>query len=45
MFTRWFHRAGLIAGWIAGMGAGMLMLYNIGNPATGKRTSPDRRSR
>jgi SSS family solute:Na+ symporter len=36
IYTRWFHRAGLIAGWIAGMGAGMLMLYNIGNPATGK---------
>ncbi|SNT53714.1 solute:Na+ symporter, SSS family [Streptosporangium subroseum] len=36
IYTRWFHRAGLIAGWIAGMGAGMLMLYNIGNPVTGK---------
>jgi SSS family solute:Na+ symporter len=34
LFTRWFHRAGLIAGWIAGMAAGMLMLYNIANPAT-----------
>src|SRR3954453_3220704 len=34
LFTRWFHRAGLIAGWAAGMGAGVLMLYNIANPAT-----------
>ncbi|WP_326822444.1 monocarboxylate uptake permease MctP [Streptosporangium sp. NBC_01756] len=36
LYTRWFHPGGLIAGWIAGMGAGMLMLYNVGNPATGK---------
>ncbi|MER5627695.1 sodium:solute symporter [Streptosporangium sp. NPDC002544] len=36
LYTRWFHRGGLIAGWVAGMGAGMLMLYNIGNPVTGK---------
>ncbi|GAA4197754.1 sodium:solute symporter [Streptosporangium oxazolinicum] len=36
LYTRWFHRGGLIAGWIGGMGAGMLLLYNIGNPATGK---------
>src|SRR3954471_8737627 len=34
LYTRWFHRAGLIAGWAAGMGAGVLMLYNIANPAT-----------
>jgi SSS family solute:Na+ symporter len=34
LFTRWFHRGGLIAGWVAGMGAGLLMLYNIANPAT-----------
>ncbi|GAA1507710.1 sodium:solute symporter [Sphaerisporangium rubeum] len=33
LFTRWFHRAGLIAGWAAGMTAGMVMLYNIANPA------------
>ncbi len=32
LFTRWFHRAGLIAGWIAGMGAGLWMLYNISSP-------------
>ncbi|MFD0660645.1 sodium:solute symporter family transporter [Thermocatellispora tengchongensis] len=36
LYTRWFHRGGLVAGWIAGMGAGMWMLYNIPNPATGK---------
>ncbi|MEV0146926.1 MULTISPECIES: monocarboxylate uptake permease MctP [unclassified Nonomuraea] len=34
LFTRWFHRAGLIAGWVAGMGGGLLMLYSIANPAT-----------
>ncbi|GAA0394676.1 sodium:solute symporter [Microbispora corallina] len=33
LFTRWFHRAGLIAGWIAGMGTGLVLLYNIANPA------------
>jgi SSS family solute:Na+ symporter len=33
LFTRWFHRAGLIAGWIAGMGGGLIMLYNVANPA------------
>ncbi|WP_031172832.1 monocarboxylate uptake permease MctP [Streptosporangium roseum] len=36
LYTRWFHRVGLIAGWAGGMAAGMLLLYNIGNPATGK---------
>jgi len=34
LFTRWFHRTGLIAGWIAGMTAGLAMLYTIPNPAT-----------
>jgi SSS family solute:Na+ symporter len=34
LFTRWFHRAGLIAGWITGMSAGLLMLYSVPNPAT-----------
>ncbi|GAA0973604.1 sodium:solute symporter [Acrocarpospora macrocephala] len=33
LFSRWFHRVGLIAGWVAGMSAGMLLLYNIANPA------------
>jgi SSS family solute:Na+ symporter len=34
LFTRWFHRVGLIAGWIAGLSAGLAMLYTIPNPAT-----------
>jgi SSS family solute:Na+ symporter len=29
LFTRWFHRGGLVAGWFAGMAAGIVMLYNI----------------
>jgi SSS family solute:Na+ symporter len=36
LYTRWFHVYGLIAGWIAGMGYGMYLLYNIANPAAGK---------
>ncbi len=36
LFTRWFHRAGLIAGLVAGMTAGIVMLYSIPNPATGR---------
>jgi SSS family solute:Na+ symporter len=28
LYTRWMHRGGLIAGWVAGMAAGLLMLYN-----------------
>ncbi|MDN3357261.1 monocarboxylate uptake permease MctP [Actinomadura sp. DC4] len=35
--TRWFHRGGLIAGWVAGMAAGMWMLYRIPNPANGHK--------
>ena len=34
LYTRWFHRWGLIAGWVAGMGLGMWMLYQIPNAAT-----------
>jgi SSS family solute:Na+ symporter len=34
LFTRWFHRVGLIAGWIAGLSAGVVMLYSIDNPVT-----------
>src|SRR5258705_364541 len=34
LFTRWFHRGALIAGWVAGMGLGMWMLYQIPNAAT-----------
>jgi len=29
LYTRWFHRWGLVAGWVAGMGLGMWMLYQI----------------
>jgi SSS family solute:Na+ symporter len=34
LFTRRFHRVGLIAGWFAGMLAGLWMLYTVPNPAT-----------
>jgi len=34
LFTRWFHRSGLIAGWVAGMVVGIGMLYTIPNPVT-----------
>jgi SSS family solute:Na+ symporter len=34
LYTGWFHRWGLVAGWFAGMGLGMWMLYQIPNPAT-----------
>jgi SSS family solute:Na+ symporter len=34
LFTRWPHRTALIAGWAAGMSAGLWMLYTIPNPAT-----------
>ena len=34
LYTGWLHRWGLVAGWIAGMGLGMWMLYQIPNPAT-----------
>jgi SSS family solute:Na+ symporter len=34
LFTRWMHRGALIAGWVAGMGLAMWMLYQIPNAAT-----------
>jgi SSS family solute:Na+ symporter len=34
LFTRWFHKDGLIAGWTAGMLSGLWMLYTVPNPAT-----------
>ncbi|MGW4798272.1 sodium:solute symporter family protein, partial [Nonomuraea sp. NPDC004297] len=37
LYTRWFHKSGLIAGWAAGLAAGMWMLYLIPNPANGKQ--------
>jgi len=36
LYTRWFHRGGLIAGWVAGMGVAFWMLWEIPNPATNK---------
>lgn len=38
LFTRWFHRGGLIAGWVAGMGTGIWMLYTVQrvDPTTGE---------
>ncbi|XVQ15149.1 monocarboxylate uptake permease MctP [Spirillospora sp. CA-255316] len=36
LVTRWFHRGALVAGWAAGLVAGMWMLYQIPNPAKGK---------
>ncbi|MCU1671291.1 MAG: Na+:solute symporter [Blastococcus sp.] len=29
LYTRWLHRGGLIAGWVAGMAAGLWMVYEI----------------
>ncbi|HEX6074040.1 MAG TPA: sodium:solute symporter [Micromonosporaceae bacterium] len=29
LYTRWFHRWALVAGWFAGMAAGMWMLYTV----------------
>ena len=37
LLTRWFHRGALITGWVAGMAAGMWMLYRIPNQATGHK--------
>src|SRR6266536_1413907 len=34
LYTRWLHRWGLVAGWLAGMALGLWMLYQIPNPAT-----------
>ena len=36
LYTRWFHRWGLIAGWVVGIGWGLLMLYGVVNPTTGR---------
>jgi SSS family solute:Na+ symporter len=36
LITRWFHRGGLMAGWAAGLAAGLWMLYRIPNPTTHK---------
>jgi SSS family solute:Na+ symporter len=29
LFTRWFHRGGLVAGWVAGMASGFWMLWYV----------------
>ena len=36
LYTRFFHAWGLLAGWAAGLAAGMWMLYDTPNAATGK---------
>ncbi len=45
VFTNWLHRWGLVAGWLAGMGLGMWMLYQIPTPPPSTSTSAARRSR
>ena len=35
LYTRWFHRWGLLAGWAAGMLYGTITAYNLVNPVTG----------
>ncbi len=37
LYTRWFHRWALVAGWAAGMAWGMYLLYQIPNPSNGKQ--------
>ena len=36
LYTRWFHRWALLAGWAVGMIYGTIEAYNVINPATGK---------
>ncbi len=36
LYTRWLHRRALVAGWVAGMGYGLYLLWLIPNPATGR---------
>ena len=36
LYTAWTHRWALLAGWAAGLAAGLYMLYDTPNPATGK---------
>jgi SSS family solute:Na+ symporter len=37
LYTRWFHRWALLAGWAAGLVAGAVMLYDTPNTMTGKQ--------
>ncbi len=34
LYTRWFHRWGLLAGWAVGMAYGTITAYNVVNPTT-----------
>ena len=36
LFTRWFHRYGLLAGWAVGIVYGTIEAYQVINPVTGK---------
>jgi SSS family solute:Na+ symporter len=36
LYTRWFHKWALLAGWLAGMVYGTVKAYQVINPATGK---------
>jgi SSS family solute:Na+ symporter len=36
LYTRWFHRWALLAGWAVGMVYGTITAYNVVNPTTGK---------
>jgi SSS family solute:Na+ symporter len=36
LYTRWFHRGALVTGLVAGLVAGVWMLYTIPNPNTGR---------
>jgi SSS family solute:Na+ symporter len=36
LYTRWCHAWALLAGWLLGLAAGLYMLYDTPNPATGK---------
>ncbi|TNC46453.1 monocarboxylate uptake permease MctP [Mumia zhuanghuii] len=35
LYTKWFHRWGLLAGWAVGMVYGTISAYNVVNPVTG----------
>jgi SSS family solute:Na+ symporter len=37
LYTTWFHRWALLAGWAAGLTTGLIMLYKTPNPLTGKQ--------
>ena len=36
LYTRWFHKWGLLLGWLAGMVYGTIAAYNVVSPTTGK---------